>query len=41
MQKYVLAALLATCTLGAKIPLHRKPLEKTSFEYLKQRLDQN
>jgi hypothetical protein len=39
MQKYVLAALLATATLGAKVPLTKRPVSLTSYSYLKEKLD--
>jgi len=32
MQKYVLAALLASVTIGAKIPLVKKALDLTTLE---------
>lgn len=38
MQKYVLAALLATATLGAKIPLSKKTISKASFNEYKEKM---
>lgn len=38
MQKYVLAALLATAVVGGKIPLSKRPLSKATINYMKEQL---
>ena len=39
MQKYVLAALLATVVISGKIPLSKAPISKATFNHLKERLN--
>jgi hypothetical protein len=39
MQKYVLVALLATATLGAKIPLGKRPISKATFMHYKEQIE--
>ena len=37
MQKYVIAALFASCAIAAKIPLTKRPLSKATYMDLKER----
>ena len=39
MQKYVIAALLATAVVGGKIPLTKRTMSKSTFNYMKEKLN--
>ena len=39
MQKFVIAALFASCAISAKIPLSKKPLSKATFLNYKERVE--